>query len=187
MTRLILALALLALPVSAWGFSDNPQLASADTILSGGLRVNNPPVGDVLRCPSGICQFILHRTFPVEATSPSVNVTIRRYSPDGSPSGNVGDYVCLEVVKATVPPSQNPMDGTNFIASNNGNCSAVVQFAATNNLVKTNLLSMIPVDTTGLPCTGTACNGGDLYILVIRNAGGSTNNIDYVSMTLEYQ
>lgn len=178
-----MAMVVALLPTAAFGFSDYPQMGSADTILSGGIHVNNPPVGDVLRCPSGICQFILHRTFPVEATSPAVNVTIRRYCPDNSCSGNVGDYVCMEVV----PPGQNPALGTNFIASNNGNCSAVVQFGASNNITQTNLLSMTPVDTTGTPCVGTACNGGRLFILVIRNAGGSSNNIDYTDMTLGYQ
>lgn len=176
---------LCALPSVAFGFSDNLRMASADYILSGALRVNAPPVGDVIQCPSGLCQFMLHRTFPVEATGPTVNITIRRYCPDGSCSGNVGDQVCLEVVKK----NQDPSLGTNNIALA---CGGPVQFSAANSttmngITETNLLGVVPLDTLGNACTGANCAGAELNILVIRNAGGSSNNINYLDLTLGYQ
>lgn len=180
MKRLLMAMVVALLPTAAFGFSDSPRAASADYILSGCTRVNIPPVGDVLQCPNGLGQFMLHRTFPTEATGPTVNITIRRYSPDGSPSGVFSDQVCLAVVK----PGQNPANGTAFIALA---CSLFANETASNNLTVTNLLGVNPVDVNGTPCAGSACAGAELYILVQKNAGGSTNNIAYFDLTLGYQ
>lgn len=190
MTRLILALALLALPVSALAFTDNPRAASADSLISGAVPVHGTLQGDEIQC-AGVCGFMLHRVFPIEATGGAVQVYINRYTPDATPSNRLCDQVCLGVVK----PGQSISD----LDVTSCTLTATDPLATQNQLLRTNLLSVTPHLSNGLgtlcgACPGPdCCGGGDLYIEVNRLgvcAGGATpssNAVNYTSMTLGFQ
>lgn len=173
---------LCALPSVAWGFSDSPRAASSDYLLNNATQVNVHPEGDVIRCTASDCNFIIHRTFPIEPTTTGfVGIKIRGLSNDVSPTGVVCTQVCLSVVK----PGQDPQN-----VQLTGSCSLTAQYTASPLMTTQDLLAVAPVDTTSTACTDTSCNGAELYIMVHRlPASGpctSTNTEDYTSVTLTY-
>lgn len=190
MQRLLYAVMLLAMAGPAWGFSDNPRAASADSLISGAVRVHGTLQGDEVQC-AGTCGFLSHRLFPMEATTGVVQIYLNRYSPDLIPGNSLCDQVCLGVVK----PGQL-VSNVDLTA-----CSLTTVTAVTtqNQLIRSNFLGVTPRQADGLGtacglCPGAnCCAGGELYIEVNRLGvcpGGVTptsNNINYTSSTQIFQ
>lgn len=185
---------LCALPSVAWGFSDSPRAASADSLAGACTRVNDGANGDVIQCTSAGGNFFIHRTFPREATNGAVQVYLSLDTPDVGPVGNACSMVCIGVVT-----DQHRLSDINLSA-----CTALtnVNISSISNLLNiSNMGVVIPKDTTGALCgtcpvpgPGTVCcAGADEYIDVLRfdssncAATQSTNLVNYRSVTIVYQ
>lgn len=188
MKQLLMAMVVALLPTAAFGFTDNARAASADSLNGAASRVNTATIGDDIQCTSAGCGIVIHRTFPREATSGAVQVYLARYSPDATLAGNVCEMVCIGVVKDGEPPAN-----VSF-----GACTALMNtdFTAapgTDRLHITNMLTVVPNDTTNTPCAGNACAGADEFIQILRFPSGScsgtpsTNLVNYRFVTLQYQ
>jgi hypothetical protein len=144
----------------------------------------------VYRIPSGGGALIYHTKVPRDVTDWPMGVTINFTSEAASPSGNACFRICAAVV--TLGQEFNLMDSLLLDSACTSTASVALGTQYQNQSAFPFATPLTPKDVTGAACSGTACNGGDLYVRLTRVAsgsctGGSTDNIEAITGTLLYQ
>lgn len=144
----------------------------------------------VYRIPSGGGALIYHTKVPRDVTAWPMGVTMNFTSEAAAPSGNVCFEICAAVV--TLGQEFSLMDAAILGFACTGTTSVALGTQYQNQAVFPFTTPLTPRDVTGTACSGTACNGADLYVRLTRTSsgsctGGSTDNIEAIMGTLVYQ
>jgi len=170
----LLVLGLLAPRAQAWDLY--LRAAAADPIVTSS-KVYTPSIAMTTLVidgggAGGIA--VLHTTMPRTATSPIIIPRLTRVPSAAVPSGTSCDRICAVVAQA----------GTSIANANTNTCNSTIQ--ANDQLAGTAQWTVLTTDFLGLvPSTVTAagqhncgavggpteCNGGELYLFIMRGGG----------------